>query len=461
MTKIIDGKLIISDPFTKRFKKEFESHRYIEKQHKIIIGVSGGIDSVALLSLMHSISKHKLIVAHINHALRKDSDADMDFVRNLCDDLNITFYKTTLHPQSRKKNESIENWARQERYKYYQFLAEKTKSNWIMTGHHGNDQAETILMNLARQTGVSGLVGIARKNGNIIRPLLPFTKIDLVDFGKRIRLPYRTDITNSDTKIPRNFVRQKVLQPWEAEVSYLIKGINNSVNHFKDWKMALDYFLIDLIIPTLKVSKDKFEIPISLIMKMPKMATLRLIQLLFDDQKKLWSKHEIKMLDQFIKKTKNGKFFNLSNNWTLFYHAKILIGQKISNYSKAILDINLNKPVIFNNVKYDIILDNKNDLTISDQNIEAIDWSILKNKKLQIRIWEEGDVFQPLGMKGKQKISDFLINNKIDLLSKQKQSVLIADGEVVWVCGMRISDWIKVTELTSERALLKFSSKRI
>ena len=103
MTKIIDGKLIISDPFTKRFKKEFESHRYIEKQHKIIIGVSGGIDSVALLSLMHSISKHKLIVAHINHALRKDSDADMDFVRNLCDDLNITFYKTTLHPQSRKK----------------------------------------------------------------------------------------------------------------------------------------------------------------------------------------------------------------------------------------------------------------------------------------------------------------------------------------------------------------------
>ena len=461
MAKIIDRKVIISDPFTKQFKTEFESHLYVQKQHKIIIGVSGGLDSVALLFLMHSISKNKFIVAHINHALRKDSDADMAFVRNLCNDLNIKFYNTTLRPHSRKKNESIENWARQERYKFYQLLAEKTKSNWIMTGHHGNDQAETILMNLARQTGVSGLAGIAKKNGNIIRPLLPFSKLDLVDFAKRIRLPYRIDITNSDTKIPRNFLREKVLQPWETEVSYLIKGINNSVNHFKEWKMALDYFLIELIIPTLKISENKFEIPIALIMKMPKMATLRLIQLLFDEQKKLWSKHDIKMLDQFMKKTKNGKFFNLSNNWTLFYYGKILIGQKIPNYSKAIFDINPNKPVIFNDIRYDIILDSGNHSITSDQNIEAIDWSILKNKKLQIRIWEKGDVFQPLGMKGKQKISDFLINNKIDLLSKQKQSVLIADGEVVWVCGMRISDWVKVTESTSERALLKFSAKRL
>ena len=409
-----------------------------------------------MLLLLHFSVKNQLVVAHLNHSLRKKSHQDLDFVKSLCLNLKIQFHSAILDPKTKLKNQSTEKWAREERYKFFRNIAKKTNSNWIMTGHHGNDQLETILINLARQTGVSGLLGIAKKNGMIIRPLLSFSKIELVDFAKRIGFKYIEDSTNHDIAIPRNFIRKKVVQPWENQMSHIIKGVYHSVEHFKEWKDALDYFILDLIIPTLKVSKNKFEIPKSMVDRMPKMAVIRLIQILIYEEKKLWSKHEIKMLDYFINNKLKTSSLKLFKDWFLIYHRKMLIGQKVLIFSKGLVNIKPDVPIIFNNSRYDILLNDKKKLKIDGQNIESVDWSVLKNKTLQIRIWQSGDFFQPLGMKGSQKISDFLINNKIDPLSKKSQSVLMADGKIAWVCGLRISDWIKVTKQTSEKVILRY-----
>jgi len=450
-------KLILEDPFTKKFKQELLSLTYLKRNDRIIIAVSGGMDSISLLLLMHSIGFDKIKVAHVDHSIRKDSRTDRFFVEQFCKDLDIPFFLKTLDSNSRHKKDSIENWGREKRYEYFINLAKETKSDWIMTGHHGNDQAETLLLNLSRQTGVSGLTGIAKKHGKIIRPLLSFNKKSLCDFQERVGFSFMQDSTNDDIRIPRNFIRKNVLKPWENEMPYLVKGISNSIKYFYEWKVALDSIIIDFILPKLKISDKKFEIPLKLIENIPKLGKLRLMQLLFEKEKKLWSKHDLKMLDQFINKISIGKTYELPNGWLILHDRGVLIGMKKIEISKSIIDISPNKTIIFNNNKYDIIINNDRCEITDSKNEELVDWSVFKNKKLQIRLWEKGDVFQPLGMKNKKKISDFLSNEKLDSISKISQSVLTADGEIAWVCGLRISEWAKITKETNEKAILKFN----
>ena len=450
-------KFILNDPFTKLFKEEILSLTYIKKKDKIIIAVSGGMDSTALLLLLQSINFHKIIVAHVDHSIRKESIKDRLFVEDLCKDLGVSFYFKTLNFSSRNRKDSVEKWAREKRYQYFVNLARETKSDWVMTGHHANDQAETLLLNLSRQSGVSGLTGISRRNNKIIRPLLPFNKKVISEFAERIGFPFIEDSTNADMTIPRNFIRKNILKPWESEVPFVIKGINNSTKYFNEWKLSLDHFIINFIIAKLNISDKRFEIPLSLIKGIPSLGRIRLIQLLFKQEKKLWSKHDLKMLDQFINKISIGKIYKLSKRWSLLHDRGVIIAMKNIEVSKNIIDIYPNKSVYFNNKKYDIIINDDLPKTTDYKREELVDWSVFKNRKLQIRIWKKGDVFQPLGMKTKKKVSDFLINEKIDSFSKKNQSVLTVDDKIAWICGIRISEWAKITEETNEKAILRFS----
>ena len=454
-------KNILEDPFTSLFKTELFSLKYLKKNDKIIISASGGLDSTVLLFLLHSINHHKIIVAHVDHAIREDSFKDKMFVESLCRDLNIQFFFQTLNPNSKYKKDSTEQWAREERYKYLRNLAAETKSDWIMTGHHCNDNAETVLMNLSRKAGVSGLSGIPQKNGKIIRPLLPFDKKVLCDFVERVGLPFINDYTNSDISIPRNFIREKVVKPWESEVPSLINGVFKSTKFFNEWKQSLDYLLIKFIISRLNISNDRIDIPLDLVKDFPNLGKIRLIQLLFDQEKKLWSKHDLKMLEQFLNTVFIGKTFRLTKRWLLLHdRGKIIARKNMRIDSKYEADITLNKATLFCNRFYTITVNDSQSKFSNSKDQELVDWSRLKNKRLKIRIWNKGDVFQPLGMKNKMKISDFLINEKIDNISKKTQSVLTVDGEIAWVCGLRISEWAKVTKHTKQKALLTFTPVR-
>ena len=451
-------KNILEDPFTSLFKTEVFSLKYLKKNDKIIISASGGLDSTVLLFLLHSINNHKIIVAHVDHSFRGDSIKDKVFVESLCRDLKIQFFSQTLAPNSKPKKDSPEQWAREKRYEYLRNLFLETKSDWIMTGHHCNDNAETILMNLSRQAGVPGLSGIPQKNGKIIRPLLPFDKKVLCDFVERVGLPFVNDSTNSDISIPRNFIRKKVVKPWESKVPSLIKSIYKSTQHFNQWKQSLDQLLIKFIISKLNILNNRIDIPLNLINDLPNLGKIRLIQLLFAQEKKLWSKHDLKMLEQFMNRVSVGKTYRLTNRWSLLHDRELIIAKEnIKIDLKPETDIIPNKVTFFYNMQYHITTNESQAKFSNSKNEELVDWAKFKNKKLQIRIWNQGDVFQPLGMKNKKKISDFLINEKIDSISKKTQCVLTVDGEIAWVCGLRISEWAKITQFTKEKALLTFT----
>ncbi len=454
---ILNKSLILKDSFYNRFKDQIIESKFLKKNDKIIIAVSGGLDSITLFILLYFTGFFKLIIGHINHNLRKDSDDDQLFVQELCKEFDIPFFLKRLDSKSRSKSESFEEWARIERYSFLNNLSEKTNSKWIMTAHHSNDQVETILMNLSRQTGVSGLKGISKKHGKIIRPLLGFSKQEIIDFRTRIGYSYIDDPTNKDVSIPRNFLRNKVLKPWEDQVPKVIKGISQSAQHFQDWENALDYLIVSYLMPKIIKSDVRFEISYEVIKSMPKMAMLRLVKLLINNKMDLWSKHQLKMLNQFLNNNLTGNLYKFSNGWYLLHDRDVLIGQKNPNLTNDAITIKPNQSIIFNKYELKIIIQKGKVPTKSYQNIELVDWSKLKNQNLKIRIWKHGDYFHPLGMKGKQKISDFLVNEKVDRISKFTQCVLTANGKIAWVCGRRIADWVKITKKTSETANLVYA----
>ena len=170
----------------KKFKNNIESFPYLEENDRVLVAVSGGVDSVALLVLLKELDLFRLITVHINHKLRHESDFDEQFVRDMSRDLNIPFRSKSLDLKSKPRKQSIEEWGREERYSFLKTILIKDKGRWIMTAHHANDQAETILMNLSRKSGVRGLRGISKENDKVLRPFLDFTKTDILNFSKEI-----------------------------------------------------------------------------------------------------------------------------------------------------------------------------------------------------------------------------------------------------------------------------------
>jgi len=449
---MIDNNLIESDKVFYRFVRELNNFKNLKNGHSLIVGVSGGLDSMALLSLLVSTNSFDISVAHINHQLRSDSYEDETFVKNICEKLSIKFYLKRLEPKSRAKGHSVEDWARIQRYKFYTDIANIGKADWIMTAHHGNDQIETVLMNLSRKTGILGLRGIAKQKNKIIRPLLGFTKIELDDYINRIGIPYREDSSNIDISIPRNFLRHKVVKPWHNKIHNLVPAFNKSIENFIEWKESLDYLIIEKIIPELQYTENFIEIPTSLIEKMPKMVRIRLVYLLINkSNKNAWSRHTIELLHTFFEKKQIGNRIELNSNWNLLRdRINIIVKKDNSKNKKHTLELRLNHAVEFEKYRYQLTLNNNDSYRLSN-NHEQLDWGKLKNSKLEIRGWKHGDRFQPLGMEGHQKLSDFLINQKVDRFSKDNQTVITADGKIIWVCGRRIANWVRLTDKTTQR----------
>ena len=438
-----------------KLKSNLEAFPDLKENDRVLVSVSGGVDSVALLVLLNELDLFQLITVHINHKLRQESDFDEQFVKDISRDLKIPFRSKSLDPKSKSRKQSIEEWGRKERYSFLKNTLKKDKGNWIMTAHHANDQAETILMNLSRKSGVSGLRGISKEKDKVLRPLLNFTKTDILNFSKDTGLLFQQDKTNYDNTIPRNFLRNKILDTWENEFPEVIQGISRSSNLFCEWSDGLDYMISEFIISDLKVRDKKIVISYNLLKTIPSIVKIRLIQLITDSTNSQWSKHHMSMLLQFFDKSKSGDFYMLSNGWRLLRDRNSIKVQSPSghvNDKEVILE--RDTPTNFNSYRYEVNLQNNFKKTNYNKNCEIVDWEKLKNKTLKLRLWKQGDTFQPLGMKGHQKISDFLINEKVDCIDKEFQSVLTANEKIVWVCGKRISNWVRITQNTNQIAVL-------
>ena len=209
--------MIIFNKFEKKLLAELESYGIPEKGSRVIVGLSGGADSVSLLMALKNISvvyPLDIVALHLNHLLRdKESQRDMDFARGLCATFDIPFHSkcVDVNKYANLNKMGTEEAARDVRYKFFNEFSENNQIDYILTAHNKNDLAETILFHIIRGTGVSGLKGISRQRGNIIRPLLSFDREEIEQYCKDINVSYVTDSSNCDINYSRNYIRHVII----------------------------------------------------------------------------------------------------------------------------------------------------------------------------------------------------------------------------------------------------------
>ena len=449
----------VFNQFEKSLYEALSNGDQIRQGQQIIIAVSGGKDSMTLLYSMFKIADGlnlKINAVHINHHLRDNSNNDQILVEKFCKQLKINFTFDHLDPATKLKGESPESWARNHRYASLERIRKEIGADWIFTAHHGNDQIETILFHLSQGTGISGLRGIHDYQGHILRPMLCFSRSDIDQYAAEMNIPWVDDSSNLNESIPRNNLRHNVIKPWERSNPDLVSAFHEISEHAKDANEALQ-FAANLLIPDIIKQKNDnlFSLDEEQLRAIPPLLRTILLRELIGTTEP-WRRFTHNGLRTFVTNAKIGQIYRLPNSWQLLKDRR----QFILNKTK----VKQKKPiVVYPNIKVnngDFMFIWKTDIrleSVSDnRDTELIDANKINCQTLTLRPWLPGDRFHPFGMIGTKKISDYLIDEKVDLFSKENQWVLLDGGEIIWLCGHRISDEVKITDKSTYYAKLIF-----
>ena len=389
------------------------------------------------MSLLHLAAqlrpKHKIFAVHVNHGIRKVSLNEEDEVSIYCKSLKIPLiiYKANF---VLNKNESMEMWARRARQHYFELARQKFQCDFIFTAHHANDKVETIIMNLDQGCSIEGLRGIPKKNKFILRPFLDYKRKHIESYLDKNKLPSIEDLSNNDLLIKRNFVRHKVIKPWEKQSSNLLLKFNDLSKKAELVVKRMNSF-IEKLCESFKINDNSIEINDSAVNFLSLNQKVRVIKYLIGNDKISWRYNRWKSLEQWINNAKIGSKLKINSNWEL-----------LRDRSKFIL-----KKYQIGGDGFSLILKEVNQFNKNNNcSKEIIDGSTIEGKKIKLRQWKHGDSFQPLGMSGEKKISDLLIDEKIDIFTKEKQMVVTANNKIIWVCGRRISESVKVQSNTTK-----------
>lgn len=428
----------------------------INPNDKILIGLSGGPDSVFLLYFLHKFSKGLKIslgALHINHLLRgKEADDDEKFCRALTQQLGIKYYSIKKDTSSLavKKGYSIEEAGRIIRYKEFEKFSLKYKYSKIATAHNSDDNAETVLLNLIKGAGLKGISGVPFKREKIIRPILVLTKKEIISYLESNKIKYRIDISNLDDNFERNFLRNKIIPQIQDKLNpSLIKSIFKSSEVFKEINFFLTKQVQKLYYNSVKKNIDSVSISLSALKSIDDELLSEFFryvlekkftyQLSFDECKKI--------VTLFHKQT--GKSISLSTGIKIFKERSQLVLTKSKNRDFVPVKLKVGQSFIINNSLFHIKKVTEAKINDKKQNVEFINAEKIKNG-FTLRRWKDGDKFVPLGMKGKKKISDFLNEQKLESYKKREQLILENDNKIVWVVGLRLDDRFKILPDTKE-----------
>ncbi|MFH1852031.1 MAG: tRNA lysidine(34) synthetase TilS [Candidatus Neomarinimicrobiota bacterium] len=429
----------------------------------MLLAVSGGLDSIALLDLFANLRdawQFKLVAAHVNHHLRPAADRDAELVQQYCRRQTVECRVIDLNPDDRQPGDSREIWARDRRYLALRHLAEEIAADWIVTAHQLNDQAETILMHLADGCGIAGLRGIPAVRGNIIRPLLDFSRDELRHYVRDRQLQWTEDETNLDTAIPRNFIRNEILSTWLKRTPHLLKALQMVARYA--WQQdELVQYLVQQSLPAVVRDRDERSIRLdgTALDGLPVALRTALIRSLCGDTGQPWRRHWYESLEYFLNHADTGQFAELPNGWIILKDRANVILRLGDRPGKLVIEISPGATIEIGDYRFNWRPVEMVNRFTGNPWSEYIDAGVLRGKTLILRTWRPGDRFQPLGLTGEKKVSDLLIDLKVDRFQKQRQLVLTADDEVVWVCGRRLADSVKITPASGQIAELSLEQK--
>ncbi len=428
-----------------QFQQALEEKCNVSPHNTILVALSGGADSVALLHLLNE-TNIKCTAAHCNFHLRgAESDEDEKFVKDLCKQLNIPLrtidFQTVEHAEKQKI--SIEMAARELRYSWFDELAKELGMDLIATGHHGDDAIETFFLNLTRGTGIKGLTGISWRRGNIIRPLLFASAQDIKEYCQENSLSYRTDSTNQETVFYRNKIRSEIVPLFEEMNPSFFSTMQNNMEYLKESREIIEDELTKIELQITAREGDSFLIPISVIKKYAHRRSL-ILDLL---QPYGFSGQQIHQIVKTVDSLPGKQF--LSRTHRLVVDRFNLILTPISEQDKSRYSV----PDGVTRMEHPLHLTFKKYLRTAefqfskDPKLIHLDADLLEFP-LFLRHPLVGDKFQPLGMSNFKKLSDFFIDEKLSIIEKEETWLLLNGEEIVWVIGQRIDNRFKITHRT-------------
>ena len=429
--------------FLQHITKEFP----FLKDKKLLIAISGGIDSVVLIHLFHEL-EYTIALAHCNFQLRgKESDGDEAFVEDLAKKLDIpVFIKKfdTLQFASEEKL-SVQLAARKLRYDWFNELLHQKQYDYLLTAHHADDAVETFLINLSRGTGLDGLTGIPKQNGKIIRPLLPFSREQIEKYAKEQNIDWREDSTNEETKYLRNKIRHKIIPILKELNPNFLNGFSKTQDNLQGIRVIADDRIEEVSKDVISESADKSVIQFN-IEKLKELSNPKAY--LFEMLKK-YGFTEWNDVENLLN-TQSGKYVYSNSHKLLKDRGFLLLSKIIDSISEAVFFIE--KDNLFLKTEKIALKITEIDKAISSlkslpSTSILIDKDLLKFP-LIVRKWKEGDYFYPFGMKGKKKISKYFKDQKISNFEKENSWLLCSENDIVWVVGQRSDDRFKITDKT-------------
>lgn len=425
--------------FKEQIQRTIEREGMFHPQAKLLVALSGGADSVALLRVLLHLG-YACEAAHCNFHLRgEESDRDEDFVRCLCKThsvkLHVTHFDTTGYAQTHQV--SIEMAARELRYAWFSSLVQADPSiGHIAVAHHRDDNIETLLINLIRGTGINGLTGIPSLNGAVVRPLLEVSRDDILDYLRYLGQPYVTDSTNLEDDYLRNKIRLNVLPLLESLNPSVRKTLSDTIHHLKGVAQIYRASVHEqLQRHVCSLSSGEMQVCIADVLGLPSPENF-LYEWLYPLG---FNSSQIADVYQSILANQSGKRF-LSKEWEVLRDRYLLLARRL-DASSALPELEVSEVLITPSFQIP-----------TDPSIACVDADKVA-LPLSIRKWEAGDTFVPFGMRGKKSVCKYMTDRKFSLFQKDHQYVAISNGQVVWLVGERVDNRFCI-DSESRRALI-------
>ncbi len=406
------------------------------KNKNIIIAFSGGPDSVALAYLMSNLSAKynlHLILCYFNHGWRKEALNEEIFTENFAKNINAEFYIGRA-PKNCKKNEET---ARNLRYDFLKKSAEKFNTDVVLLAHNKNDNVETLVYRLIKGTALSGLTSIPPHRDIYYRPLLNVSKEDILEFIKEKKLKYMVDSSNDDTVHFRNLIRKEIFPLFSKINPNYLNNISFLIENAVLSRKIIDFAIQDKLKTVMagdKINREKY-------LALETEYRYEILNCFLFDKLKNRDRKTILKLDNFIFKKTNSKTSINSDCFLAVNGGYVYLTEKKQVFDNASVAINNEGEYYFKNIKFSI-KKIKNPNTFPQSTDKKCFLNI--DFPLELRCRRNGDLFSPLGLKGKMKLKDYFINEKIPQFKKDELIMLAHGNDICWILGNRLSENCKV-----------------
>ncbi|MDO9375090.1 MAG: tRNA lysidine(34) synthetase TilS [Ferruginibacter sp.] len=433
-----------------RFKQYIQTGQLFQHTDRLLLAVSGGLDSVVLCALCKEVG-YDFNIAHCNFKLRREeSDRDESFVREIASAYQVPFYSTIFDTTAyaSEKKQSIEEAARTLRYEWFYELLNSDPAgagSYVLTAHHADDNIETVVMNFFRGTGISGLRGMLPKQGKVIRPLLFATRAELESFQQQQGLAFVTDHTNLETTYTRNHFRHSILplvaEKYPGAAGNVLKNIKRFADAETLYLQAVQLNKKKLV----EIRDNEVHIPVLKLQNSNAPSTL-MYEILKDYA---FSAHQADEAMALLT-SGSGKFLQ-SLTHRLLRNRKWLIITPLATTEAATILIeegveHINFPggeLTVKRARNGVKSHHFGDM-VAHVDADEVKFPLL------LRKWKQGDYFYPLGMQKKKKLSRFFIDKKLSLSQKENTWIVEMDKKIIWIVGHRIDDRFKLVDSTAQ-----------